>query len=220
MLLADQQSITPVHQLTRQNSDRASQWAAGVKALNIPVQAASQASTNNVATSTVTSCTTQKKKVSCKTSTVVTTATATPSSRTGFSTHSQIGVDKVQASGNTGKGIKVAVIDSGVDYNRAPLGGCFGTNCKVAGGFNYVENNGDPIDTCDFHGTFVAGIIAANDNEYNVPGVAPGALIYSYRVFDCDSNTSDDIIIAAMLKAKDDGVNIINLSLGECQLLD
>lgn len=41
------------------------------------------------------------------------------------------GIDKLQAQGYTGKGIKVAVIDSGVDYNLPALGGGFGPNKKV-----------------------------------------------------------------------------------------
>jgi subtilisin family serine protease len=41
----------------------------------------------------------------------------------------------------TGKGIKVAVIDTGVDYTHPALGGCFGPGCRVSVGYNYVDNN-------------------------------------------------------------------------------
>ena len=42
-----------------------------------------------------------------------------------------------------GQGIKIGIIDSGVDYSHPSLGGCFGTNCLIAGGFDFV---GDAYD--------------------------------------------------------------------------
>ncbi|KIR33711.1 peptidase [Cryptococcus deuterogattii MMRL2647] len=99
-----------------------------------------------------------------------------------FSNLPQIQADAVQASGNKGKGIKVGVIDSGVDYTREPLGGCFGSGCKIAGGYDFVGDNydgnndpvpdNDPYDDCYPHGTFISGIIGANENIY-------GALVLS-----------------------------------------
>jgi subtilisin family serine protease len=62
-----------------------------------------------------------------------------------------------------GKGIKVAIIDSGVDYNHPALGGKFGPGQKIAFGRNYVDDGqggpDDPISTCidGGHGTHVAG---------------------------------------------------------------
>ncbi len=46
----------------------------------------------------------------------------------------------------TGKGVKVAVIDTGVDYTREELGGCFGENCRVYGGYDFINDDDDPID--------------------------------------------------------------------------
>ncbi|MBS3089706.1 S8 family serine peptidase [Candidatus Pacearchaeota archaeon] len=60
----------------------------------------------------------------------------------------------------TGKGVEVAVIDTGIDYTHPDLGGCFGAGCKIAGGWDFVNNDSDPMDD-DGHGTHVAGIIAA-----------------------------------------------------------
>jgi subtilisin family serine protease len=37
-----------------------------------------------------------------------------------------------------GQGINIGIIDSGVDYTHPSLGGCFGTNCPIAGGFDFV----------------------------------------------------------------------------------
>ena len=58
------------------------------------------------------------------------------------------GADLVQNSlGYTGAGIKVAVMDTGVDYNHPDLGGCFGSGCRVATGWDFVGdayNESDP----------------------------------------------------------------------------
>jgi len=144
---------------------------------------------------------------------------------TGFSNLPQIQADRVHAQGNKGKGVKIGIIDGGVDYTRPTLGGCFGPGCKIAGGYDFVGDNydgsntpvpdDDPIDLCYSHGTIVAGIIAAGDNEYNVTGVAPEASIYQYRVFGCNGATTDDIVIQAMMRAYQDDVDVLNLSLGE-----
>lgn len=141
-----------------------------------------------------------------------------------FSNLPQIQADVVQASGNKGKGIKVGIIDGGVDYTREPLGGCFGSGCKIAGGYDFVGDNydgnndpepdSDPYDDCYPHGTFISGIIGANENIYGVVGVAPEASLYVYRVFGCNGAASDDIVLAAMQKAYDEDMDVINLSLG------
>ncbi|HYG60087.1 MAG TPA: S8 family serine peptidase, partial [Symbiobacteriaceae bacterium] len=76
--------------------------------------------------------------------------------------------------GLTGKGIKVAIMDTGVDYDHPDLGGCFGPGCRVATGWDFVGDayNADPAspgynpipapdeypDDCNGHGTHVAGI--------------------------------------------------------------
>jgi hypothetical protein len=115
-------------------------------------------------------------------------------------------------------------VDSGVDYTRAPLGGCFGNGCKIAGGYDFVgdaftgtnepQPDNDPFDNCFGHGTFVAGVLGANENEYGVTGVAPEATQYHYRTFSCGGQTSDDIVLMAMQAAFNEGVDVINLSLG------
>ncbi len=81
--------------------------------------------------------------------------------------HTMCGVDKVQASGIKGKGIKIAVIDTGVDYRHPSLGGCFGEGCKVAFGYDFVGDDypttvvesPTPLSTCigGGHGTHVMG---------------------------------------------------------------
>lgn len=67
---------------------------------------------------------------------------------------------------------------------------------------------------CAGHGTHVAGIIGANANPLNFTGVAPSASLAAYRVFGCDGNAQNDVIMAAMIRAYTDGADIISMSLG------
>src|SRR5438094_4737204 len=83
-----------------------------------------------------------------------------------------------------GQGVTVAVIDTGIDYTHPALGGGFGPGHKVKDGFDFVDNDADPMDTFG-HGTNVAGIIAADPftigaDQYS--GVAPGANLVALRV--------------------------------------
>lgn len=118
----------------------------------------------------------------------------------------------------TGKGIVVAVVDSGVDYTHSDLGGCIGSGCKVIGGYDFVDGDADPMDI-DGHGTHVAGIVAANGG---VVGVAPDALILAVRVLDSEGNGFNTQTVEGIEYAvdpdgdpsTDDGADIINLSLG------
>jgi subtilisin family serine protease len=144
--------------------------------------------------------------------------------KTGFSNLPQFGADRVQATGNLGRGIKIGIIDTGVDYTREPLGGCFGPNCKIVGGYDFAGDNyngqnqpvedADPLDKCSGHGTIVAGLIGANNNEFGVPGVAPEASLYAYRTYGCTGTSGEDVIFKAMQRAYVDGVDVLNLSLG------
>lgn len=102
--------------------------------------------------------------------------------------HRQFGVYLLQSDGEavTGSGIKVGIIDTGVDYTHPDLGGCNttqflqGTCQKVVGGWDFVNNDADPIDD-QGHGTLVAAIAASQNNLLR--GVAPGAMIYAIKVF-------------------------------------
>lgn len=120
-----------------------------------------------------------------------------------------VGAQQPHAAGFTGKGIRIAVIDTGVDYNHPDLRG-FGYDGKVIGGFDFVRNNNDPIDT-NGHGTEVAGIIAASGN---MVGIAPDAKILAYRVSDTGVSVSSELIVSAIKRASEDGADVINISLG------
>ncbi len=129
----------------------------------------------------------------------------------------------------TGKGVVVAVIDSGVDINNYDLQQNLWINYREKlnnkidddkngyvddyYGYNFVSNNAD-MSPSDSHGTMVAGIIAAKkDNSWGIAGIAPNAKIMALKV--CSSyGCSDDAIIKAIRYAVDNGADIINLSLG------
>ncbi len=98
--------------------------------------------------------------------------------------HGQTGLTTARNTyGLTGIGQTVAVIDSGLAWNHQALGGGFGANYRVVGGWDFTENDADPYDdgTAGSHGTHVAGIIGS-DNLTNT-GVAPGVDLVALRVF-------------------------------------
>ncbi|KAG8728430.1 hypothetical protein FRC11_011074 [Ceratobasidium sp. 423] len=142
------------------------------------------------------------------------------------SSHVMTGVDKLHAQGTLGKGIKIGIVDSGIDYTHPALGGKFGPGNKVIGGHDFVGDayrgssgpapvpDNDPLDQCNGHGTHVAGIIGADpSNPFNISGVAYQASINAYRVFGCSGTVSDDVLVAALTRAYEDGNDIITFSL-------
>ena len=143
------------------------------------------------------------------------------------------GVNVVQNTlGLTGAGIKVGIIDTGIDIDHPAFGGS-GTpgstsfpSARVVAGYDFVGDaynaagtgaalipvpDANP-DDCAGHGTHVAGIVGANGG--GVRGVAPGVTFGAYRVFGCTGSTDSDIILAALERALADGMQVINQSLG------
>jgi subtilisin family serine protease len=113
----------------------------------------------------------------------------------------------------------VGVIDTGIDFSHPAFGKCTPgkydeDGCIIKYGYDIIDNDTDPSDTCDGHGTHVAGIIAGNDPAYNFTGVAPGVSLGVYRVFRCKGeSTATENILAALDKASKDKMDIINMSL-------
>ena len=149
------------------------------------------------------------------------------------------GADLAQAAGYTGAGVKVAVMDTGIDVDHQDLGGDGNQaaphsfpNARIVAGTDLVgdDYNADPEsaayqpvphpdampDDCNGHGTHVAGIIGANGAvPAGARGVAPGVTFGAYRVFGCAGSVTDDVMIAAMEAALDDGMDILNMSIGD-----
>ena len=120
-----------------------------------------------------------------------------------------MGTEIPRMDGIDGTGIKVAIIDTGVDFNHPDLFG-WGPNGKVIGGYNFIEENQLPMDN-NGHGTKVAGIIAADGSIF---GVAPKVKILAYKVSEDGEGVSSELIRRAIEKAIEDKADIINISLG------
>ncbi|MEH6936750.1 S8 family serine peptidase, partial [Bacillus sp. JJ664] len=138
-------------------------------------------------------------------------------------------LDRLHAEGFTGKGIKVGILDTGIDYHHPDLKDAF------KGGYDFVDNDNDPMETTyddwrksgkpEFqtnsyyteHGTHVAGIIGGRgvaDSEFKTVGAAPEADLYAYRVLGPYGSGNTDAILAGLDRAVQDGMDILNLSLG------
>ena len=143
-----------------------------------------------------------------------------------FTAIQMTGADVVQNSlGYTGAGVRVAIMDTGIDYTHPDLGGCFGPGCRVELGSDLVGDaftgssstpvpDPDPMD-CAGHGTHVAGIVGAKAAAPGgVTGVAPGVTFHAYKVFGCNGSTTTDIMIAAMERLLADGADVLNMSIG------
>ncbi|MEH2240571.1 S8 family peptidase [Nostoc sp.] len=133
------------------------------------------------------------------------------------------------AHGYTGKGVVVAVIDTGVDYNHEDLKDNIWTNPKeIAGngkdddgngyaddthGWNFVDNTNNVLDD-NGHGTHVSGTIAGENNNYGVTGIAYDAKIMPVKVLNASGSGSYTSIAKGIDYAVNNGANVINLSLG------
>jgi len=137
---------------------------------------------------------------------------------TSASANQQIGADIVQASGNTGSGRKIMVLDTGYNYNHPEL------SSSYLGGKDFVNNDNDPMDD-NGHGSHVSGIITADGIDPKAKGVAPDAGIIAGKVLDQNGSGYFSDVVAGIYWAVDgpDGVpgtgdefgaDAINMSLG------
>lgn len=144
-----------------------------------------------------------------------------------------LNIDKLHEEGYTGKGIKIGVIDTGIDYNHPDLKDVY------KGGHDFVDNDNDPMEATyaqwktsgkaeivsgkpyyTSHGTHVSGTIAGqakNDSDYKVTGVAPDSDLYVYRVLGPYGSGQTSAVIAGIERSIADGMDVINLSLGSTQ---
>jgi subtilisin family serine protease len=129
-----------------------------------------------------------------------------------------IGTRPVHLGGNTGQGIKLAVIDTGLDYihddpDNVPYVVDPEFTSNYAGGYDFVNNDNDPMDD-NGHGTHVSGIVAAQKNNYLVVGVAPGVQLYALKVLGATGEGDYSGLIAALDWAVTNDIDVVNMSLG------
>lgn len=118
---------------------------------------------------------------------------------------SNINAQPVHDSGNTGAGVKVGIIDSGISTSHVDL--------PTVGGYDWVQDDSDPDDVYG-HGTHVAGTVCATMNGVGAVGVAPDCDLYALRVLNDAGSGSTDDILAAVNWAVENNLDVINLSLG------
>jgi len=109
---------------------------------------------------------------------------------------------------STGEDAVVAVVDTGVDLEHPDLQG------QLVEGYDFVDP-GTPPDDPNGHGTHVAGIIAAADNDTGIIGSAHQAKVMPVRVLDADGFGESDAIADGVVWAAENGADVINLSLGD-----
>ena len=108
-----------------------------------------------------------------------------------------------------GRGVKVAIVDSGVEAAHQDLVG------SVLPGKDYVNPADDGRIDPNGHGTHVAGIIAAHvDNGLGIDGAAPDVHILPVRVLDANGGGDASNVAKGIIWAADHGARVINLSLG------
>ena len=113
----------------------------------------------------------------------------------------------------TGAGETVCVVDTGIDYNHAALGGGLGN--KVITGYDFFNDDADPMDDHG-HGTHVAGIIASTDSTYR--GAAPDAKLVAIKVCNSGGSCPDDDVLAGLEWCVNNAamynISVISISLG------
>ncbi len=119
----------------------------------------------------------------------------------------QINADKVQAANTNGTGIRVAVIDTGIDYTHPDLAGVY------AGGYNVLTGTGDPMDD-NGHGTHCSGILAATGSSKGIYGTAPGISLYGVKVLSAKGEGNMSDVIQGIFWAKNNSMQVASMSLG------
>lgn len=124
------------------------------------------------------------------------------------------GINRVKAPAawatSRGQGVKLVVIDTGIDMTHPELSGI------LKGGWNAISTAATFNDD-NGHGTHVAGTIAAKDDDKGVVGVAPQVDLYGVKVLDANGSGTFDDVIAGMLWAVENKMEVANMSLGAGQ---
>ncbi|TBR25707.1 hypothetical protein EPO15_01680 [bacterium] len=114
------------------------------------------------------------------------------------------------ARGNMGRGVKVGVVDTGIDPTHPEFSG------RIVGGTNAIDSK-QPWADDHSHGTHVAGIIAAALDNNGTVGVAPAANLYAIKVLTKDGQGSLFAILGGIMWCVQNGMEVVNMSLGAPQ---
>jgi minor extracellular protease Epr len=117
----------------------------------------------------------------------------------------KIRAPQVWATGNKGTGIKVAIVDTGIDTAHPDL--------KVVGGVSYVSYTTSYNDD-NGHGTHCAGIVAALNNTIGVVGVAPEAALYAVKVLDSSGSGYFSDVISGIDWCITNNMQVVSMSFG------
>lgn len=109
-----------------------------------------------------------------------------------------------EADGNTGNGVSVAVLDTGIQDHE---------DLNVVGGESFIDSEPDYQDQ-NGHGTHVAGTVAALDNDLGVLGVSPDIDLYAVKVLGADGSGSHATIAQGIEWAVENDIDVVNMSLG------
>lgn len=106
-----------------------------------------------------------------------------------------------------GENVKVAVIDTGVDFNHEDI------KNNIISGKNFVNTDQEPMDVAG-HGTHVSSTIAAEDNGHGIVGVANKSKIMPIKALGDNGSGNMQNLISAIMYAADAKVDFITMSLG------
>lgn len=124
----------------------------------------------------------------------------------------KVGAEQSWNSGLTGLGVKIAIIDTGVDTDHSDFvstttgSAIAGGICEITGNSSFEDDNG--------HGTHVTGIIGARQNGTGIVGIAPEASLYAVKALDSSGSGYISDIIGGIDWSIQNNMNIISMSLG------
>jgi len=119
------------------------------------------------------------------------------------------GVERMEATRpgalDRGWGVKIAILDTGIDLDHPDL--------QLAGQESFVPDCS--ADDDHGHGTMVAGIIGARDNDLGIIGIAPGASLYAVKVIAQNGEGDVEAVVKGIQWSIENQMQLINLSFGD-----
>jgi thermitase len=117
----------------------------------------------------------------------------------------ELGLNQLWSQITTERRVLVAVLDTGVESDHEDLAG------QVVGQVNLTAS--DTVEDLYGHGTHIAGIIAAKDNDLGITGIAPEASLLNVKVADDRGRCDTADLVAGIIWAVDNGADVINISI-------